>query len=1013
MLGARALTVGHDVLFGKGEYAPSSRSGWTLLAHELTHAAEAHSPVMPGAPLSMGGAGDRAEHVADVASSAAFGGRSAGVTVGATAPGTVRAKRKDEPEAPQNEAHVEKVHDEAQEHLTNLFPNITTDTARKKRREHGEGIADMPALVTAFQEQRLAATGRELPGELVGATKAAILKSATEHGALDSAHQIAALGKDGAAKAEQWYARPGRKEQLAPMIPQIAQALGLKNKTEMDAELLQAIADFQQKHSPDGKIGVDGIVGPKTLALLQSKAGLKAPAKAADPSGVGGLDAKNVWPKKGLKEPAQYDHWAKLLAKSGQKVDATNPDRPIVIGLRGLQQGAGKTHRTKAKRAYDDTFVMIWKDGDKKRVFMFKGATHPYQKGPNKYGGVAMIKGDMTYDVSTIGNGNYYGYRAPLVKHGKSANVPSYRQKDYDGYYAGKGETRQTTADAILFHPGYDTKRRTKPSKFSSIGCQTASGKDIERMTAIAFDKKERKKGGRKGFDYVLLNGATAVKAADAAADSEKQPKLEGTVRRHGRGGDLDVASALPQAERLMRQSTPSGRPGPDAVQAMQESMGAHVGGVHLHTDSSAAQAADVLNADAFSVGNRVYFGAGRYERGTKAPERLELLFHELAHTTQSAGGGTGAAGTGLKLGAASSVMEQAADHAARVATTSMRQGPVRAPATRGAVHTGGTTIRRKERDPKAAAKAPTHSEKMTEKVLGAVTMTETNGKAVESRLDTSAGVKASYKSKVQATAIWSVDHIGRHPSIMKQFGLTQKDMQAGTKRLKAARRVYDTIMRSGVQKPADFAEKQKKKMEIAGLTQADVKKMMAMRDFKYAVRNPSTASVRHAASLSPEQLWAHASEAEKKRYKSAAELAKAPGSMKRLRSSVAARLKKTIHVTLGHQAGLDDVSLNTYRKRALAGRPIWGEDRAAWERVALNRGGDGVGQKVQQATEHDGGMTLGRAVIGQHVARLLKSNPKATPRQLITYVASKHNPWAGSPYIDKTWAHYKKLYGK
>ncbi|MFT7622808.1 MAG: hypothetical protein ACI9WU_001983 [Myxococcota bacterium] len=128
---------------------------------------------------------------------------------------------------------------------------------------------------------------------------------------------------------------------------------------------------------------------------------------------------------------------------------------------------------------------MIWIDGNTKKVMEVAGATHPFQKGPNKYGGVAMIKADMTYDVSTIGNGNYYGYQAPHVRHKRAdgsltGDVPTYRQKDYDGYYSSRGETTETTADAILVHPGYDTKRRTKNSQFSSIGCQTASGKDIE-----------------------------------------------------------------------------------------------------------------------------------------------------------------------------------------------------------------------------------------------------------------------------------------------------------------------------------------------------------------------------------------------------------------------------------------------------------------------------------------------------------------------------------------------------
>ncbi|MDY6874284.1 MAG: DUF4157 domain-containing protein [Chloroflexota bacterium] len=35
--GARAMTMGRDIVFASGEYAPQSRSGRHLLAHELTH----------------------------------------------------------------------------------------------------------------------------------------------------------------------------------------------------------------------------------------------------------------------------------------------------------------------------------------------------------------------------------------------------------------------------------------------------------------------------------------------------------------------------------------------------------------------------------------------------------------------------------------------------------------------------------------------------------------------------------------------------------------------------------------------------------------------------------------------------------------------------------------------------------------------------------------------------------------------------------------------------------------
>lgn len=44
---ARAFTVGWDVIFGAGQYAPESREGRRLLAHELTHVVQQAAPAMP------------------------------------------------------------------------------------------------------------------------------------------------------------------------------------------------------------------------------------------------------------------------------------------------------------------------------------------------------------------------------------------------------------------------------------------------------------------------------------------------------------------------------------------------------------------------------------------------------------------------------------------------------------------------------------------------------------------------------------------------------------------------------------------------------------------------------------------------------------------------------------------------------------------------------------------------------------------------------------------------------
>jgi len=58
--------------------------------------------------------------------------------------------------------------------------------------------------------------------------------------------------------------------------------------------------------------------------------------------------------------------------------------------------------------------------------------------------------------------------------------------------------------------------------------------------------------------------------------------------------------------------------------------------GVRVHSDAGAAQSARDINARAYTVGNNIVFGAGRFAPGAAAGR--QLLAHELAHTIQQRG---------------------------------------------------------------------------------------------------------------------------------------------------------------------------------------------------------------------------------------------------------------------------------------------------------------------------------------------------------------------------------------
>jgi uncharacterized protein DUF4157 len=65
---ALAYTVGRDVVFGAGQYAPQSSEGQRLIAHELTHVIQQASAPWTGGALRLGASDTAQEREADHAS---------------------------------------------------------------------------------------------------------------------------------------------------------------------------------------------------------------------------------------------------------------------------------------------------------------------------------------------------------------------------------------------------------------------------------------------------------------------------------------------------------------------------------------------------------------------------------------------------------------------------------------------------------------------------------------------------------------------------------------------------------------------------------------------------------------------------------------------------------------------------------------------------------------------------------------------------------------------------------
>ncbi len=135
-------------------------------------------------------------------------------------------------------------------------------------------------------------------------------------------------------------------------------------------------------------------------------------------------------------------------------------------------------------------------------------------------------------------------------------------------------------------------------------------------------------------------------KAQNSRADSLER-EADATAARvidqgHSAGGPLQRLPTLPRP--AAGQAPPAvdtvlatpGRALDDGVrQDMEQRFGVDFGQVRVHAGADAASAARAVDAQAFTAGAHLVFGAGRYTPATR--EGRQLLAHELAHVAQQA----------------------------------------------------------------------------------------------------------------------------------------------------------------------------------------------------------------------------------------------------------------------------------------------------------------------------------------------------------------------------------------
>jgi hypothetical protein len=138
-----------------------------------------------------------------------------------------------------------------------------------------------------------------------------------------------------------------------------------------------------------------------------------------------------------------------------------------------------------------------------------------------------------------------------------------------------------------------------------------------------------------RGCDDSITPAITAMppRVSRKCVECEQEGEHENTVRRKPtRGTSVDVGGAAPASVHKALRG-PSHALDTNCRTFFESRLGYDLSNVRIHTDPCGADSAATVNAHAYTVGQDVVFGSGRYQPSTDEGRRL--LAHELVHTIQ------------------------------------------------------------------------------------------------------------------------------------------------------------------------------------------------------------------------------------------------------------------------------------------------------------------------------------------------------------------------------------------
>jgi hypothetical protein len=237
---------------------------------------------------------------------------------------------------------------------------------------------------------------------------------------------------------------------------------------------------------------------------------------------------------------------------------------------------------------------------------------------------------------------------------------------------------------------------------------ETAQMKPISPLLQRQGDEQKDETAQPKSLIGPITSIVQRQEEKEETAQMLQRQEEKKDEHAQAKGSSDPTPAVSPQLESRIQTIRGGGQPLPDNTRTFFESSFGHdFGGIRVHTDSQAAETAGQLNAQAFTIGRNVFFGAGHYEPHTSKGQWL--MAHELTHTIQQQPSQTIATNRNIVQSRSNQQISRSTDPIAiqrKVSGGKAPASPTQDPAFMSAIAKVKTTAKQQQHHPTAKSKA-------------------------------------------------------------------------------------------------------------------------------------------------------------------------------------------------------------------------------------------------------------------------------------------------------------------